>query len=100
MPAYRFCLQLGGDHSVAIGSISAVLAAEPETCVIWIDAHGDINTPLSSDSKNMHGMPVAFLCGIGNVRETPGFEWLNFGCLRPDRIAFIGLRDVDRKEQV
>jgi arginase len=53
---YSFCLQIGGDHSIAIGTISGILKADPNTCVIWVDAHGDINTPASSESKNIHGL--------------------------------------------
>lgn len=96
----QFVLTLGGDHSLAMGTISAALAADPETCVIWVDAHGDINTPDSTESGNIHGMPVAFLADLDSVRETPGFDWLEYGCLKPERIAFVGLRDVDPDEQL
>ena len=87
----------GGDHSLAIGSISGVAANWKDLCVIWVDAHGDINTPKSSPTGNIHGMPVAFL--LGNIQgEKPGFEWLS-PCLDPSRIVFIGLRDVDTGEK-
>ena len=55
------CLTLGGDHSIAIGTIIGHAKVNPDLCVLWIDAHADINTPLTSDSGNIHGMPLAFL---------------------------------------
>jgi len=93
------CLVLGGDHSIAIGSIGAMLTAHPDLCVIWVDAHADINTPDTTDSGNLHGMPVAFLAKL--TGEVPGFEWLHD--IRPlplDRLVYIGLRDVDEGEKV
>jgi arginase len=54
----RFPLILGGDHSIGIGSLAGVLRAKPETGVIWVDAHADLNTPGMSESGNMHGMPL------------------------------------------
>lgn len=57
----KTCLNLGGDHSMAIGSIFGHSRAEPNVCVIWVDAHADINTPLTSESGNIHGMPLSFL---------------------------------------
>jgi arginase len=84
--AGSFPLVLGGDHSIAIGTLAGVhrgRAAMPG--VIWVDAHGDINTPLSSPSGNVHGMPVHFALEAQNVST--------------DRIVFIGLRDVDEGEK-
>lgn len=100
----KFTLTVGGDHSIAIGSISGILRAQPETRVIWVDAHADINTPETTETGNIHGMPVAYLMGIVN---SPCFEWLKTGSeelggapvkLLPQRIAYIGLRDVDKGE--
>ena len=54
----RFPLILGGDHSIGIGSLAGILRAKPETGVIWVDAHADLNTPDVSESGNMHGMPL------------------------------------------
>lgn len=51
----RFVLTLGGDHSIAMGSIAGVLRARPDTRVLWVDAHADFNTPQGSPSGNMHG---------------------------------------------
>uniref|UniRef100_A0A8C0IXG3 arginase n=1 Tax=Chelonoidis abingdonii TaxID=106734 RepID=A0A8C0IXG3_CHEAB len=90
----RTCLVVGGDHSLAIGSISGHAKTEP---VIWFDAHADINTPLTSLSGNMHGQPVAFLLKELKVSGVPGFEWLK-PCLSAEDIVYIGLRDVDDAE--
>lgn len=58
LTAGRFPLILGGDHSIGIGSLAGVLRAKPNTGVIWVDAHADLNTPDMSESGNMHGMPL------------------------------------------
>jgi len=100
----KFTLTVGGDHSIAIGSISGILRARPETRIIWVDAHADINTPETTETGNIHGMPVAYLMGIV---DSHCFEWLKIGSealggtpveLLPGRIAYIGLRDVDKGE--
>jgi arginase len=94
--AGRLPVTLGGDHSLAMGTISGTLDVYPEACVIWVDAHADINTPETSDTGNIHGMPVSFLLGLGNpVSE---FSWVK-PALRTSRIAYIGLRDVDPGEK-
>ncbi|KAJ6618883.1 hypothetical protein B0H10DRAFT_2217372 [Mycena sp. CBHHK59/15] len=87
---------LGGDHSLAMGTISGTLDAHPDACVIWIDAHADINTAESTDSGNIHGMPVSFLLGLGG--PIPEFAWVK-PVLKPERIVYIGLRDVDAGEK-
>ncbi len=94
-----FTLVLGGDHSVAIGSIAAALKANPNIGIIWIDAHADINTPNTSPSGNIHGMPLAFLMHLIKPSLVPGFKWLEkIPKLRPEQISFISLRDVDPGE--
>ncbi|HTW84211.1 MAG TPA: arginase [Candidatus Sulfotelmatobacter sp.] len=81
-----FPLVLGGDHSIAMGTITGVAKARGRAPgVIWVDAHGDINTPLTSPSGNVHGMPVHFA--------------LQEHAVDPKRMAFIGLRDVDDGEK-
>ena len=103
--AGRLVLTLGGDHSIAIGTISGTAAATRERlgrelAVIWVDAHADINTPETSDSGNIHGMPVAFLTGL--ARDEPGapFGWLTpEQRISPAKLVYIGLRDVDRGEK-
>jgi arginase len=92
----RLCLTLGGDHSLAMGTISGTLGTYPDACVIWIDAHADINTAESTDSGNIHGMPVSFLLGIGS--KIPEFAWVK-PALAANRIVYIGLRDVDAGEK-
>lgn len=99
---------LGGDHTLVVGSIAAALHHFGDTmAVLWIDAHADVNTPGSSTTGNVHGMPVAALAGLPS--ETEGVrdeEWallqeaLGSGPrLRLDRTAWYGLRDVDPPER-
>merc|ERR1711981_982294 len=76
----RFVLTLGGDHSIAIGTISGTAKAirermGREMAVIWVDAHADINTPETSDSGNIHGMPVSFLTGLAKEDKKDIFGW-------------------------
>lgn len=91
-------LTIGGDHTIAIGSINGVFNYNPDTIVIWVDAHADINTKLTSPSGNMHGMPVAYLTGLEKIHNHK-----NFNVLQPklnfDRIAYIGIRDLDEDEK-
>lgn len=91
-----FPLFLGGDHSVAAGTVAAVSADGP-VGLIWIDAHADFNTPESSPSGNIHGMPLAALIGEGyetlvNI-GTPGAK------INPDHIVMICQRDLDPGEK-
>jgi arginase len=93
------CVALGGDHSLTIGSLHGHARAEPNMCVVWVDAHADINLPHYSPSGNLHGMVLSFV-----VRELkdympviPGFEWIK-PCLSVQDIAYIGLRDLDQFE--
>lgn len=98
----RFPLILGGDHSVGIGSLAGILRARPDTGVLWIDAHADLNTPDISESGNMHGMPVGLMMeGVApQPMNIPGLEWLDkTPKLKPKSIAYIGLRDVDAAER-
>ena len=97
----RVPVTIGGDHSVAIGSISAVSAhfrAEKKSIgVIWIDAHGDMNTPDTTRSGNVHGMPLAAVLGMGPaaLTEIEG----KHRKVDPDRVALIGIRDLDQRER-
>jgi len=92
-------LTIGGDHSFALGSIGALLEKWKDLTIVWVDAHGDINTPASSPSGNIHGMPVAFLLGM--VQENvPGLEWMDaLPKLDPRRICYVGLRHIDFHEK-
>ncbi|KAI8138041.1 arginase [Fennellomyces sp. T-0311] len=92
----NFVLTLGGDHSLGLASVSGVFAAYPEACLIWVDAHSDINTPGTTDSGNIHGCPISFLLGI--AEDHPDFRWVK-PCLEAQRLVYIGLRDVDPEEK-
>jgi len=87
---------LGGDHSLAMGTVGGSLEVYPNACVIWVDAHADINTPETTDSGNIHGMPLAFLLGIAG--NEPEFDWVK-PVLQANRLVYIGLRDVDGAEK-
>lgn len=91
-------ITLGGDHSIAIGTLSASLHHNPNTKVVWVDAHADLNTPETSPSGNVHGMPLAFFFKLlkeGRTQEL--FKWVPE--LRPENLVYIGLRDVDKGEK-
>lgn len=92
----QFPLVMGGDHSIAIGTIGGATHDDPKG-VIWVDAHADLNTPTSSPSGNIHGMPLAVLCGSGSDTLT------NVGRsgpkLRTEDIVIIALRDLDAEER-
>ncbi|KAL2815015.1 hypothetical protein BJX63DRAFT_420602 [Aspergillus granulosus] len=101
----KFTLTLGGDHSIAIGSISGIAKATRERLgreigVIWVDAHADINIPEMSPSGNIHGMPMAFLTGLAKEEKKDIFGWLQENHLvNLRKLVYIGLRDVDRGEK-
>ncbi len=92
---------LGGDHSIAAGTLSGVAAhfkkKEKKIGLIWLDAHGDINTPESSPSGNVHGMPLAAAMGYGATElvELQGFK----PKVEPQNISLVGIRDLDSQEK-
>ena len=88
-------LTLGGDHSVAIGSVAGVLQTGPSG-LLWIDAHGDFNTPETSPSGNIHGMPLAVLVGRGHQELLDVLEGAR---MNPEHVAIVGLRDLDKREK-
>lgn len=94
----KFPLVIGGDHSIAIGTISGVLQHRKNLGVIWFDAHGDINTPETSPSGNIHGMPVAALLGMGDKELTRIGGEDTF--LKKENIVYIGSRDLDAGERI
>ena len=97
--AGSFALTLGGDHSLAIGTIGATSQKfGSEFCVVWVDAHADINTPETTFSGNLHGCPVAFLLGLGSSNTVPGLEHSQSKLLT-SRLVYIGLRDLDAGEK-
>jgi arginase len=93
----RFPLVLGGDHSLSVGSIRGA-AKNRRLGVIWFDAHADFNTAETTPSGNIHGMPLAALCGLGDPSlvslwdETPP-------AVDPKRVAIIGARQLDPGEK-
>jgi arginase len=90
-------LVLGGDHSVAIGSLGGLASLDGPGAVLWFDAHGDLNTPATTPSGNVHGMPLAAALG----RAGAGFEsnrW-PLPALDPNRVALIGIRRLDPGER-
>lgn len=101
----RFVLTLGGDHSIAIGTISGTAKAirerlGREIAVIWVDAHADINVPETSESGNIHGMPVAFLTGLAKEERKDIFGWIQDDQrISTQKLVYIGLRDIDRGEK-
>lgn len=104
LPETTFPITLGGDHSVSMGTVTgnalrgaaSGAGAGARTGLIWVDAHTDYNTPQSSPSGNIHGMPVAHLTGGGDPRLSGlGGGW----SMRPEDIVMIGIRSVDRHER-
>lgn len=95
-PASVFPIALGGDHSIAMGSIAGVSQAG-RTGVLWIDAHADLNTPDSSPSGNIHGMPLAHLLGYGEPRLLE--IWGGGACVQAQDIVLIGIRSLDEGER-
>jgi len=92
---------LGGDHSIAVGTVAGVAAhfnkVGKRIGVIWLDAHGDMNTPDSSPSGNVHGMPLASIMGYGppELTELAGIKPM----VEPRNVSLVGIRDLDAKER-
>jgi arginase len=92
---------LGGDHSIAVGSIAGISAhfqkASKRVGLIWLDAHGDMNTPDSSPSGNVHGMPLAAVIGYGapELTDLAGQKPM----IDPRNVSLVGIRDLDSKER-
>uniref|UniRef100_A0A8C4XF57 Arginase n=1 Tax=Erpetoichthys calabaricus TaxID=27687 RepID=A0A8C4XF57_ERPCA len=86
-------------HSLAIGSISGHARSQNNLCVVWVDAHADINTPLSTPTGNIHGQPVSYLLKElhSKIPVMPGFSWIK-PCISAKDIVYIGLRDLDPGE--
>jgi arginase len=92
---------IGGDHSLAVGSVAATAVnarrRRRALGLLWVDAHGDMNTPSTTTSGNVHGMPLAALLGpepeelAGLCETTP--------TVRPDRVALVGIRSLDQREK-
>ena len=90
-------LVLGGDHSIALGSLGGLARFHGPGGVLWIDAHGDLNRPDTSPSGNVHGMVLAAVLGLAG----PGFEsdaW-PIPAVDPSRVALVGVRQLDQGEK-
>ncbi len=94
-------LVIGGDHSLAAGSVAGTATALAErgerVGLIWLDAHADINTPETSHTGNVHGMPVAHLLGLGDARLSRIAS--TFPAVLPEHLVYVGLRDLDDAEK-
>jgi arginase len=95
-------LVLGGDHSIAVGTVSGMSRhlqkQKRRLGLIWVDAHADMNTPESSPSGNVHGMPLACCIGSGPDLLTKIYGYAPK--VDPANVAIVGLRDVDKKERM
>jgi len=93
-----FPIFLGGDHSISIGTVSGVARSFERTGVIWLDAHADFNTPQTSPSGNIHGMPLSVLTGRGH----PELVGIGGGdaSVRTEDVVILGLRSVDVEERL
>ena len=90
-------LVLGGDHSVALGTLGGLARARGVGGVLWIDAHSDLNTPETSPTGNVHGMPLAAAIGLTDERFDSD-AW-TLPAVKPERVALVGLRSVDARER-
>ena len=88
---------LGGDHSLSLGSIRGA-AKHKKIGVLWVDAHADFNTPETTPSGNIHGMPLAALCGLGNSQLVQLWDE-GVPVIDPGHVAIIGARDLDEGEK-
>lgn len=93
-----FPLVLGGDHSIAIGTLAGISKHYQNLGVIWYDAHGDLNTAETSPSGNIHGMPLAVSIGLGHSKlvELGGY----FPKVKPENVVIIGARSLDEGERI
>jgi arginase len=96
--AGNFPLVLGGDHSLSLGSIRGA-ARHRKLGVLWVDAHADFNTAETTPSGNIHGMPLAALCGLGDSRLVNLWGGGHQFVIDPRRTAVIGARDLDPGEK-
>ncbi len=97
LQAGNFPLVLGGDHSIALGSIRGA-TRNRKIGVLWIDAHADFNTSETTPSGNIHGMPLAALCGYGDPRLVQLWDE-PLPAIDPRRVAVLGARDLDSGEK-
>jgi arginase len=99
LAAQNIPLVLGGDHSIVIGSLAATCTfyKKDRIGLLWVDTHADINTPQSSHTGNIHGMPISVLLGKGHAELTQLFDKQT--TIQPENIVLLGLRDIDSEEK-
>lgn len=104
LEAGKVPLVLGGDHSVAAGTVAGVAEffrqqrrQDQKTGLIWIDAHADINTPATSPSGNVHGMPLAAILGLGPPELANIYDFAPK--VQPENCVLVGVRDIDASEK-
>lgn len=92
-----FLLVIGGDHGLAVGTLAGLADSCRRLGILWIDAHADFNTPASSPSGNLHGMPLAIACGHGHreLRHLAGRDPM----VREEDVFILGCRDIDADER-
>ena len=90
----EFPLVLGGDHSIAIGTVAGA-TDDQRTGIVWFDAHGDFNTPETTPSGNVHGMSLAAILGNGPFADIP---WAHSPRVPAENVAMVGTRDLDDRE--
>ena len=88
---------LGGDHSIALGTLGGLAASRGAGGVLWFDAHGDLNTPGTSPSGNVHGMPLAAALGLAD--DAFGSDAWPLPAVRPEHVVLIGVRSLDEGER-
>jgi len=93
----RTPIVLGGDHSIALGTIGGLASVYGPGGVLWLDAHGDLNTPETTPSGNVHGMPLA--AALGRDPESFASEVWPLPALEPERVVLIGVRSLDEGER-
>jgi len=101
LEAGKVPLSLGGDHSMAVGSVSGLAEfyrkQDQKVGLIWLDAHSDINTPGTSPSGNVHGMPLGAIMGLGPAELANIYNWSPK--IAPENCVLVGIRDVDIHEK-
>jgi arginase len=101
MEAGEWPLVIGGDHSIAMGTVSGIAShlkkSNQKLGLIWFDAHGDMNLPESTPSGNIHGMPLAHLLGYGD-KDLASIHGIS-PAVDPENVVLIGIRDIDQKER-
>jgi arginase len=92
----EFPLILGGDHSISLGTIAGIAKHYPNLGVIWVDAHGDVNTNQTTLTGNIHGMPLAANMGFGHEKLTNILKYSPK--IKPENVVILGARDLDPGE--